>query len=119
MDSTIHQVTLYDCIPPPGVLPSVPAHLTLEYPLTNGEIQEAFWEFLACPSVAPADTKQDLPATIAICYIKNELFDWLDEIDLNYAVFIGRLLRVAVKLYKRGIVITDGYGLNVGSLTDA
>jgi hypothetical protein len=117
--SNAKSLMFYDCIPPPGALPTLPESLVLYYPSPNEEDREAFWDFLACPSAAPADAKQDPPAIVEIYYSDKEYFDWLDQIDLDYTVFIGRLLRVAVELYKRDIVITDAYGRNVKSLTDA
>jgi hypothetical protein len=119
--SVVNAKTLmfYNCFPPPGVLPTLPESLILYYPSTNKEDREAFWDFLARPSAAPADAKQDPPVTIEICYSNEEYFGWLEQIDVDYTVFIGRLLRVAVELYKQDIVITDGYGQNVRSLTDA
>jgi hypothetical protein len=107
---------LVNSTPPAGVLPTLPAQLELCYPPTNQVDQEVFWDFLARPSVAPVSRRQAHRTIIYISY-RQQYFDWLGHIDSNYAVFIGRLLRIAVGLYNCNIIIKDLRDRDVTSLT--
>jgi hypothetical protein len=91
----------------------LPAILTLQYPSERTD-QPHFWNFLDTLAISSYDfTKQTI---LNLNYSTHARFDWLGGIDEDCAPFIGRLLPVAVALYKRNIVITDERGRDVMSL---
>jgi hypothetical protein len=110
-------LTLYNFMPPPGMLPVLPKELTLYFPSKDKEKQEAFWAFLARPSITPVGTKQQHSSAIFIFYADCYQFDWLAHRDADYVAFIGRLLRIAVGLSHCNITIKDVHGRDVTSLT--
>jgi hypothetical protein len=110
-------LTLYNFMPPPGMLPVLPKELTLYFPSQDEEKQEAFWAFLARPSITPVGTKHQRSSAIFIFYADCYQFDWLAHRDADYVAFIGRLLRIAVGLSHCNITIKDVHGRDVTSLT--
>jgi hypothetical protein len=43
----------------------------------------------------------------------NEDFDWLEGSSTRHSTFVGRLLKVAVPLHKRGVIVVDRHGRDV------
>jgi hypothetical protein len=54
---------------------------------------------------------------VLLYYLPNQQFDWVGNIDERYTLFIGRLLRVAIILFRRRIMVKDFRGRDVTSLT--
>jgi hypothetical protein len=112
-------ITLFDSVPPPGMLVTVPRELTLHYPLAGGQgaEREEFWAFLERIAHSMGGAAQTPPQATVRIYRKAAEFDWLSHADTAVTVFVGRLLVVAVALYKCGVVVRDVHGRDVTSLT--
>jgi hypothetical protein len=110
-------IAFYDFMPPPGLLTTLPEILSLHHPLGKPGRQRDFWDFLEHLSNSTATGHQ--PSFIEIFYGKelNEQFDWLCTMDAEYVSFVGRLLSIAVRLFKRNIIVIDKHGRSVESLT--
>jgi hypothetical protein len=112
-------VMFYEHMPPPALLdiaPTCPSTLSLHFPVLQPQEQLAFWNFLdrLANFQVPAPTKE---ITVFVYYLPNRQFDWVGNIDERYTLFIGRLLRVAIVLFRRRIMVKDVRGRDVTSLT--
>jgi hypothetical protein len=112
-------VVFYEHMPPPALLDNAltcPSTLGLRFPTFLPQEQLAFWEFLDRLTTfqVPAPTKE---ITVLLYYLPNQQFDWVGNIDERYTLFIGRLLRVAIILFRRRIMVKDFRGRDVTSLT--
>jgi hypothetical protein len=110
-------ITFCDFMPPPGLLTTLPGVLALSYPLGEPGRQRGFWDFLKHLSNSAITGPQ--PSFIEIFYENdsNDGFDWLCTVDAEYVSFVGRLLSIAVRLFKRNVVVIDKHGRSVESLT--
>jgi hypothetical protein len=110
-------VTLFDSVPPPGTLVTVPRELTLHYPVAGGAERDEFWAFLERIADSVGGAAKTPPQATVRIYRNAAEFDWLGHADTAATVFVGRLLVVAVALYKCGVVVRDVHGRDVTSLT--
>jgi hypothetical protein len=111
-------LTFIGVMPPPSLMrvENVSDELTLTYPKSNANSEQTdFWAFLdhvlASEHVLPENF-------LRIDYKINTRFDWFGDSTEAYSIFIGRLLKIAANLYKRGVIITDIHGRDVKSLVD-
>jgi hypothetical protein len=114
-----HQsVTFFDFMPPAGILTQLLEFITFHFP-SEADQQQTFWAFLEDLSVSVHHAQQEsAKCTMGIFYTDDQGFDWLggSDRDPEYSAFIGRLLKVAVLLYWRSIVIQDVNSSDVTSL---
>jgi hypothetical protein len=112
-------VTLFYSVPPPGTLVTVPRELKLHYPVGGGQggERDELWAFLDRFTDSMGGAAQTPPQATVRIYRNAAEFDWLARADTAATVFVGRLLVVAVALYKCGVVVRDVHGRDVTSLT--
>jgi hypothetical protein len=119
----IPRVEFHSTMPHPSLLdaPLLPQILRFQYPgdvdclddLEDVQNEERFWSVLG--RLGSSSPDRSATSVVRIWDDKpNVDFDWLEGTDPRlHSTFVGRLMKVAVSLHKRGITVTDRRGRNV------
>jgi hypothetical protein len=119
----IPRVEFHSTMPHPSLLdaPLLPQILRFQYPGDFDDLddpedeqnEERFWSVL--DRLGASSPNGSATAVVRIWDNKpNVDFDWLEDTNpRRHSAFVGRLMKVAVSLHKRGITVIDRRGRNV------
>jgi hypothetical protein len=112
--SAIPRIVFGGMIPPHTLFSAtlLPESITI-YDLHQAD-HETLWTLLH--RLGASTTPLERRTTLNLLQSDEPDLDWL-ELDSRVAMFVGRLLPLAVALHRRGIVVVDKHGRDVSSLT--
>jgi hypothetical protein len=112
--SAIPRIVFGGMIPPHTLFYTMPLPESITIYNLHQADHEALWSLLH--SLGASTTPLERRTTLNLHQSDEPDFDWL-ELDSRLAMFVGRLLPLAVALHRRGIVVVDKHGRDVSSLT--
>jgi hypothetical protein len=112
--SAIPRIVFGGMIPPHTLFSTtlLPESITI-YDLHQAN-HEPLWTLLR--SLEASTTQLEKHTTLNLWQSDEPDLDWLD-LDSPVPMFVGRLLPLAIALYRRGIIVVDKHGRDVSSLT--
>jgi hypothetical protein len=114
--SAISRIVFGGMIPPHTLFYTMPLPESITIYNLHQADHETLWTLLR--SLGAANIPPERRTTLTLYQSDEPDLDWLD-LDSPVPMFVGRLLPLAVALYRRGIVVVDKHGRDVSSLTQA